>query len=188
MLLAVVPAFCLMAAHEARVSLDLETIEGRFASDGEASSFSLLEVGRNTGSGKDRCGMGEAQWRSRLRCKVNQTLGFFVIEVLDRPVFQALKQDHGVFDQVSVRILVPETVAPEDPDDSFRFDLETGLLLDFPNDGLRRVLAWFDRSSRQTPSFVMLFLKEDPSCFIPNNRGDSRDQDQRCSQLSTNLG
>jgi hypothetical protein len=71
--------------------------------------------------------------------------------------------------------LVLETLTPEDADDSFRVDLETGLLLDFPNVGLRRVLAWFYRSSRQTPGSVVLFLKEDPSGLIPNNRRDSRD-------------
>jgi hypothetical protein len=173
--LSVVPAFRLMATHQGHVSVDLEAIEGRFVLNGEASSLSLVEVRRNTGGRKDRRGIGEAQRRRRLRSEVVQTLGFFVIELLGRTLFRALKQDHGVFDLVSVRISVPETLAPEDPDDSFRFDLETGLLSDFPNDGLRRVLAWFYRSSRQTPTSVLLFLKQDPSGFIPNNRRDSRD-------------
>jgi hypothetical protein len=39
--LSVVPAFCLMAIHQGHVSLDLETIEARFALDGEASSLSV---------------------------------------------------------------------------------------------------------------------------------------------------
>lgn len=104
-------------------------------------------------------------------------MGFFVIELLGRTVFRALKQDHGVFDLVSVRILVLETVASEDPEDSFRFDLETGFLSDFPNNGWRRILAWFDCSSRQAPSPVLFSLKEDPAGFIANNCRDTRDQD-----------
>jgi hypothetical protein len=90
-------------------------------------------------------------------------LGFFVIELLGRTLFRALKQDHGVFDLVSVRILVPETLTPEDPDDSFRFDLETGLLLDFPNDGLRRVLSLQPANSK----FRRVFSERGPVRFHP---------------------
>ena len=177
-----------MAAHRGHVSLDLETIEGGFASDGDASSLSLVEVRRNTGGRKDRCGIGEAQRRRRLLSDVVQTLGFFVIELLGRTSFEH-----------SNKTMVYSTWSPfgywcRKPSPPKTPTIRSGLTLrpvsswTFPNDGLRRVLAWLYRSSRQTPGFVVLFLKEDPSGLIPNNRRDSRDQDQRCSQLSTNLG
>jgi hypothetical protein len=92
-------------------------------------------------------------------------LGFFVIELLGRTLFRALKQDHGVFDPVSVRILVPETVAPKTPTIRSGLTLRPVSSWTSRNDGLRRVLAWFYRSGRQAPSSVVFSLKEDPSGF-----------------------